>query len=110
KFRVDKVWLAGLICVLAMLSVNAKVGSGDYLSPLAVAADTEANTSYIAENDNVHQPFAIKHLTIIIQRRNEKVIESVGHKIDHRTFNPHVQNWAECNGEPEHRTSNPTVE
>jgi hypothetical protein len=47
KFPVDKIWLAGLVCVLAMLSVNAKVGSGDYLSALAVVADTEANTIYI---------------------------------------------------------------
>jgi YVTN family beta-propeller protein len=49
KFRVDKIWFAGLVCVLAMLSVNAEVGAGDYLSPLAVVADTEADIIYIAE-------------------------------------------------------------
>jgi YVTN family beta-propeller protein len=49
KFRVDKIWLAGLICVLATLSVNAEVGSGEYLSPLAVVADAEAGIIYIAE-------------------------------------------------------------
>lgn len=49
KLKVHKIWLAGLICVLAILAANAEVGSGDYLSPLAVVADAEADTIYIAE-------------------------------------------------------------
>jgi YVTN family beta-propeller protein len=49
KSRVDRIWLAGLLCVLPILSVNAEDGSGNYLSPLAVVADKEAETIYIAE-------------------------------------------------------------
>ncbi|HUT31508.1 MAG TPA: beta-propeller fold lactonase family protein [Sedimentisphaerales bacterium] len=49
KLKVRKIWLAGSICVLAILAANAEVGSGDYLSPLAVVADAEADTIYIAE-------------------------------------------------------------
>jgi YVTN family beta-propeller protein len=49
KFKVDKIWLSGVICVLVILSANAEVSSGEYLSPLAVVADTQASTIYIAE-------------------------------------------------------------
>ncbi|MHC4060795.1 MAG: beta-propeller fold lactonase family protein [Planctomycetota bacterium] len=49
KSRVDTIWLAGLVWMLAMPSVNAEVGSGKYLSPLAVVADSQADTVYIAE-------------------------------------------------------------